>query len=91
MLFRSQEWSVSNGIYSSSNANVLKAFKLFVAPMWIGAEHYVSLAKATIQEVDGQLVMKLWAGSDNVGLFPDGYAVKDSNGNYLFAQAIISK
>lgn len=80
-------WTVNNGVYTNTNADVLKAFELFVAPMWVGG-NYVTYTKATVQVVDGELVMQLWASSTNVGLFADGYALVD--GNYLFAEVKIA-
>lgn len=90
-LVLNNEWSYSRGVYSNSNKDVLEAFKLFAAPMWIGDVNYVTLVKATVY-VDGDtLVMQLWASQTNSGLFADGYTNVDANGNYLFAEARITK
>lgn len=80
-------WTVNGGVYTNTNADVLKAFELFVAPMWVGG-NYVTYTKATVSVVDGELVMQLWASSTNSGLFADGYQAVD--GNYLFAEAKIA-
>ena len=81
-------WTVNNGVYTNTNADVLKAFELFVAPMWVGG-NYVTYTKATVQVVNGELVMQLWASSTNVGLFADDYAAA-ADGNYLFAEVKIA-
>lgn len=78
-------WTYANGIYSNSSEDVLDAFRLFTAPMWVGktaeTENYIIFSKATVEVVDGKLVMKLWAtGEESKLTSTDG----------LFSQAVIS-
>ena len=78
-------WTYSNGIYSNSSEDVLDAFRLFTAPMWVGktaeTENYIIFSKATVEVVNGDLVMKLWA---------TGEKGKLTNDKDLFSQAVIS-
>ena len=86
-------WSLENGVYTSTDADVLDGMRLFAAPLWVGKTetnaNYFSYTKATIEEVSGQLVMKLYVSGTNDG------AIKGSDGNEsteeLFAQATIFK
>ena len=85
-------WEESNGVYSTTDADVLDAFRLFTAPMWLGKtaknENYVTYTKATIEESNGNLIMKLWVSKINSGLLVD-YTENDGI-NYVFSQANIS-
>ena len=78
-------WTYADGIYSNSSADVLDAFRLFTAPMWVGktaeTENYIIFSKATVEVVDGDLVMKLWAVGEEGKL---------TNTDGLFSQAVIS-
>ena len=90
-----EDWSLdANGVYSNVNEDVLDGFRLFTAPLWLGKTeenaNYISYEKATIQEVDAKLVMKLWVSSEEVGKLVDGVEA-DSEGNLLFSKAVISK
>ena len=86
----SSEWTLVEGVYSSKDADVLEAFRLFVAPMWIYTDaEYIQYEMATIEVVDGNLVMSLYVSSLNSGLFADD-AAQAANGYYLLAQATIS-
>ena len=86
-------WSVENGVYTSTDADVLDGMRLFAAPLWIGKTetnaNYLSYTKATIEEVNSQLVMKLYVSGANDG------AIKGSDGDEttdeVFAQAVVSK
>ena len=87
-------WSVDeNGVYLNETTDVLDGFRLFTAPLWLGKTkenaNYISYTKATIQEVDSKLVMKLWVKADNVGVLVDDVE-SDAEGNLLFSEAIIS-
>ena len=78
-------WTYADGIYSNSSEDVLDAFRLFTAPMWVGktaeTENYIIFSKATVEVVDGDLVMKLWAAGEEGKL---------TNTDGLFSQAVIS-
>lgn len=84
-------WTYESGIYKNSSKDVLEAFRLFVAPMWINTDtNYITYELATVEVVGTQLVMKLWVNAENVGLFADG-TTPAANGYCLFAEAKISK
>ena len=90
-----EEWSVDdNGIYSNETEGVLDGFRLFTAPLWLGKTdentNYIIYTKATIQEVESKLVMKLWVSSGDSGKLVDGVEA-DAEGNLLFSKAVISK
>ena len=81
-----QGWSYANGVYTSTNANVINAFRLFTAPLWLdtdAAKNYIQFEKATVEEVNNTLVMKLYASSTNSGLLTDA--------NNVFSVAYIEK
>ena len=81
-------WSVSNKIYTSQDANVIDAFRLFTAPLWLNTNgttsNYIQYDKVTVQEENGMLVMKLYAKSTNSGLLTQG-------SNNVFSVAYIEK
>ena len=87
-------WTYAGGVYTNTNADVLEAFRLFTAPGWLGKNssnsNYIDFAKATIQAVNGQLILKLWVSATEVEgkllantEVVDGYAV--------FSKAVISE
>ena len=85
-------WTVSNGVYSSSDSGVLDAFRLFTAPLWLGKteenKNYIDYTKATVEVVDNSLVMKLWiSANDAKGKLVEG-AEYDGN-NSVFSQATV--
>ena len=90
----SEGWMVEEGLYSNTNEGVLDGFRLFTAPLWLGKTeenaNYITYTKATIQEVDAKLVMKLWVDSGESGKLVDGVEA-DADGNLLFSEAVISK
>ena len=87
-----QGWTVKEGVYSSSNYDVLDAFRLFTAPLWLGKtkdnENYIVYTKATVEVVGSSLVMKLWISSlDAKGkLVADAETVGE---NSVFSKAVI--
>ena len=78
-------WTCADGIYSNSSEDVLDAFRLFTAPMWVGktaeTEHYIIFTEATVELLGDSLVMKLWAKGEESKLTSDGG---------LFSQAVIT-
>ena len=97
-------WTVSSDgertIYTSTDAGVKEAFKLFTAPMWLGGlddkgDNYLDFTKTTIEVVDHELVMKLWVAEtempeNGVGGKLVATAEVDSEGaNAVFSQATI--
>ena len=83
----------SKGIYYNETQDVLEAFRLFVAPTWLGKtnenSNYVDYTRATLQVVNETLVMKLWISQQNYGLLSAGYE-KDGE-HIVFSSAILSK
>lgn len=82
----------SDGVYYNSSTDVIDAYRLFVAPTWLGktAENanYVDYTRVSLEENDGKLVMKLWISADNYGYLTSGYE-KDGD-HIVFATAEIS-
>ena len=73
-------WTLTNGVYTTADAEVLEMFKAFAAPCYAGANsNYVTLTSASIRVVDGNLVLQLHASS-NTGALTAGD---------VFAQATI--
>ena len=85
-------WEVSEGVYSTTNPDVIDGFRLFTAPLWLGKTNengnYIDYTKATIQEVGSNLVMKLWTSTGDAGKLIDG--VETDGENLLFSEATIS-
>lgn len=79
-------WSKTEKGYTSSNADVIDAFRLFTAPLWIGktseTENYINYSHVTVEEENAKLVMKLYAEEGNSGLL--------SSNDLVFSQATIS-
>ena len=85
-------WMYENGIYSTTDAEVIDAFRLFTAPMWIGKTasnaNYIDYTKATVEVVENDLVMKLWVSSSE----KEGKLVSDAEvvgTDAVFSQAAI--
>ena len=80
-----EEWTKSGDVYTTANKDVLELFKAFVAPCYLGFNtttgNYITFTSATIQKVNGQLVLQLHATGDSA---------KIVNGTTVFAQATIS-
>ena len=69
-------WTVENGVYYTEAAEVIDWFKAFTAPCYLGfdndkAANYISLAKASVSVVDGDLVLRLHAPL-NTGALTNG-------------------
>ena len=62
-----QVWTVSNGVYSTENVDVINWFKAFCAPCYLGftteTDNYIDLTSASIEEVDDTLVLSLYASN----------------------------
>lgn len=84
-------WSVSGGVYTSTDDAVIKAAVAFTAPGWTMInDKYIDFQQVTVQVIDGNLVIRLWASSGNSGLLMDT-AEKGTNNTLLFSEAIITK
>lgn len=84
-------WTYENGVYSVvKNENIIDKFRNFTAPLWLNTEigaNYLSLERTTIEEVNGSLILKLWALGD-AGKLVDGV---ETDGKYvLFSVATIT-
>ena len=83
---KEQNWSVNNGVYSSSNETVIEWFKAIVAPCYVGfaddTGNYINFSGVEIQEDSNTLQLRLLAKSADSG--------KLTNSNLVFAQATIS-
>lgn len=80
-----QNWTMENGVYTSSDVEVVEWFKAIAAPCYIGfqkdTENYISLSNVTIKEVNNTLELSLY--TDN------GDLSKLTSGSTLFAKAVI--
>ena len=86
-------WNDEGDLYSTEDAEVIDAFRLFTAPMWLGKtakiENYLIYTKATVEVVERNLVMKLWVSSGDYGkIITDEELVEGQS--YVFSEAIIS-
>lgn len=87
-------WTLdTNGVYTSTSADVIDAFRLFTAPLWIGKdtsnENILTFTKATVEEKNNNLIMKLYVSGTN-----DGFIKGSDNNEYtdeVFSQATITK
>ena len=77
-------WSVEGNVYSSTNDEVIKLFKGFTAPCYLGfatqTGNYIDLTKVEVEEVNSKLVLRLYASETDSGKLLAG-------SNNVFAQA----
>lgn len=82
-----QVWTVSNGVYSTENVDVINWFKAFCAPCYLGftteTGNYIDLTSASIEEVDDTLVLSLYASNATETVL--------SGEKGLFATAVVSQ
>ena len=82
----SHNWTYADGVYTTTNEEVIEWFKAFTAPCYLGftteeVKNYITLDKATIScDVNYNLVLNLYATQD--------YGKFTSEGG-LFSQAVI--
>lgn len=89
VLFEGWTYNQQTGVYENYEEDVLDAFRLFTAPLWLGKtkenKNYISYSKATIEVIDKSLVMKLWVYRINSGI-----VTSEIIGDYMvFSQAVI--
>ena len=90
-------WSKSGSVYYTNDANVLEAYRLFTAPLWLNTDssnaNYITYSFASIEEVDGTLVMSLLVSSLEIGKLSSDTptVVIDGVTYYAFSQAVIRK
>ena len=79
-------WEENDGVYTNTSAEVIDMFVNFTAPLWIGKTeenaNYIDFSKATVEKVDGNLVLKLYVHSTD--------SAKVDNDELVFSQATIS-
>lgn len=83
-------WTKSGNVYTSTDATTLDQFRQFVAPMWLSSKetsNYVTFTKATIEQTNAGLVMKLYVGSTDSAKV----TTAAESGHYVFAQAIVTR
>ncbi len=56
-------WSSANGVYTSTNAEVIAGAKLLVTLPETDVSALGSITKVTVEEADGRLIIKLWTSS----------------------------
>ena len=87
------DWVKKGNGYSSTNPDVLDAFRLFTAPLWVGKtaenENYLSFTEATVEESGTNLIMSLYVSTTEYSANDSEGKITNSNG--LFSQAIISR
>jgi hypothetical protein len=79
-------WTYANGVYTTTSEEVLKWFKAFTAPCYLGFDdvtaNYITFTSATIQETANGLVLQLHASANKGALV---------GGTTVFSQATITK
>ena len=88
----SEGWTYNqvSRVFENSREDVLDAFRLFTAPLWLGKteenKNYILYSKATVEVLDNNLVLKLWVCSTNSGI-----VTGEKVGDYMvFSEAVIS-
>ena len=89
-------WSLVDGVYYNTSAGVLNGFRLFTAPLWLNtaeSKNYISFSLATVEVVDGDLVMTLWTSAGDVSKLSSDSATKAYNGQtyHAFSKATIQE
>lgn len=83
-------WTYANGVYTNSNVDLIEAYRLFTAPLFLQLtetnKHYFSFSHVTLEVVDNKLVMCLWVDGDNEGVMTSELV----DGHYLFSKAVIN-
>ena len=87
------EWVEVDGVYYNTSAGVLDGFRLFTAPLWLNtpeSQNYISYSLATVEVVDGDLVMTLWTSEGDVSKLSNS-TTKTYNGQtyHSFSKATI--
>ena len=90
------DWEETNGIYYTENADVLDAFRLFTAPLWLNTTskttNYITYDLASVQVKDCDLIMSLLVLTDTKKLASNTpTVVVGGKTYYAFSQAVINK
>ena len=88
--------SLNNGVYVNQSADLIEAFRLFTAPMWIATDgNYFDFTHVTVEVSGNTLTMKLWVSATELPVNGVGGKLNsnaESNGTYaVFSQAVIEK
>lgn len=87
-----EQWEVNEGIYSSKDVDVIDNFRQFTAPCFLEIteqnKNYIMFSKVSIKEEGNTLILSLFVNPSNSGLVTSS---QESDGTYLFSQAIVSK
>lgn len=80
------EWTVLDGVYTTTDESVIKIAEGFTAPGWQSpTKAYTDYTKVTVSVVEGKLCVQLWVSATNSGI-----VTSTPEGNHvLFAEAII--
>lgn len=89
-----KSWEKVGNVYMTNDVEVLDMFRQFTAPLWLASEearNYISFSFATVEVVDGNLVMKLWVESGDSGklISTQDSMVLANKTYYVFSQAVI--
>ena len=82
-------WNVEGNVYSSTDLTMLKYFLDFTAPCLLDSvisSNYFAFSKVTVEEINNELVLKLWVSSLNYGAIVNGV----ENAENVLSQAVIS-
>lgn len=87
-------WEKTGNYYLSEDAKILDNFRLFTAPLWLDTEeskYFIIFRFATVEVINGDLVMKLWVSEGDVGKLSstDNSLVYGEEKFYVFSQATI--
>ena len=84
-------WTCEDGVFTSEDERVIKAFLDFTAPCFLNSSdaksaNYFTLTKVTVQETENGLLLSLWTDGTNYGAIVNGAEGVDN----LLSQALIS-
>ena len=89
-------WTSDGDAYVSNNEDILDAFRLFTAPLWLGKTekiaNYITYSMATVEVNDetADLELKLWVSSiDSSKVIDTETKVIDELTYYVFSKAVI--
>ena len=87
-VFENVEWTYENGVYSTTNVDVIDYFRLFTAPCFLEKTdenaQYLQFSKVTVEELYGTLELKLYVDAEQ-----EKGKLTTTDG--LFSQATIAK
>ena len=81
-------WNVEGNVYSSTDLTMLKYFLDFTAPCLLDSvisSNYFAFSKVTVEEINNELVLKLWVAADTSGFIANAV---DGEANVLSTAVI---